>query len=110
MTLAPSDSATSAVRSVELLSTTMVSSTNSGMARRIFSIPCSSFRHGMIIVIFWPLYMAGEWRWYHDGCHAMDRNYCLLDRSGSLRNRRLQEPTWTQYVTSIECQPYCNYS
>ena len=28
------------------------------MAWRIFPIPCSSFRHGMITVMLWPLYMA----------------------------------------------------
>src|SRR5580700_11159552 len=57
MTLAPSDAATSAVRSVESLSTTIISSTYSGMARSTFSIPASSFRQGMMTVIDWPLYM-----------------------------------------------------
>ena len=32
-------------------------STKSGRRRRTFSIPCSSFRHGMMTVIRWPLYM-----------------------------------------------------
>src|ERR1022692_3229480 len=57
MTLAPIEAATSGVRSVELLSTTMTSSTKSGMACSTFSIPCSSLRQGMMTVIDWPLYM-----------------------------------------------------
>src|SRR5580704_11844297 len=57
MTLAPREAATSAVRSVEPLSTTIISSTNSGMARKTFAIPASSFRQGMMTVIDWPLYM-----------------------------------------------------
>src|SRR5215831_10715873 len=56
-TLAPSDAATSLVRSVELLSTTTTSSTKSGMARRTFSMPCSSFRQGMITVTERDLYI-----------------------------------------------------
>src|SRR5215831_10886589 len=56
-TLAPSAAATSLVRSVELLSTTITSSTNSGIARSTFSIPCSSFRQGMITVMVRDLYM-----------------------------------------------------
>src|SRR4051794_29124529 len=59
-TFAPSDAATSLVRSVELLSTTTTSSTNSGIARRICSMPCSSLRHGMITVMDWPLYMGSS--------------------------------------------------
>src|ERR1022692_272124 len=57
MTLAPSEAATSGVRSVELLSTTMTSSTKSGMACSTFSIPCSSLRQGIMTVIDCPLYM-----------------------------------------------------
>src|SRR5215469_6868368 len=57
MTLAPRDEATADVRSVEPLSTTMISSTNSGMARSTCSMPCSSLRHGMMTVIDWPLYI-----------------------------------------------------
>src|SRR5690242_5307858 len=34
----------------------MVSSTNSGNARSTLSMPCSSFRHGMMTVIRLPLY------------------------------------------------------
>src|SRR5579883_870121 len=60
MTLAPNPAATSDVRSVELLSTTTTSSTKSGMARRTFSIPCSSLRQGIMTVIVWPLYMGGR--------------------------------------------------
>src|ERR1035437_974547 len=48
----------SLVRSVELLSTTITSSTKSGMARSTFSMPCSSLRHGMMTVIVRDLYMA----------------------------------------------------
>src|ERR1039457_1705946 len=55
--LAPSASATSRVRSVELLSTTITSSTNSGMARSTFSTPSSSFRQGMMTVMVRLLYM-----------------------------------------------------
>src|SRR5579863_468446 len=58
MTLAPIDAATSAVRSVELLSTTITSSTKSGMACSTFSMTCSSLRQGMITVMDWPLYMG----------------------------------------------------
>src|SRR3954452_8145420 len=58
MTLAPREAATSDVRSVELLSTTITSSTNSGMARSTFSMPCSSFRHGMMTVMLSDLYMG----------------------------------------------------
>src|SRR6266568_1400616 len=59
-TLAPSAPATSLVRSVELLSTTITSSTNSGMARSTFSMPCSSFRQGMITVMLRDLYMSSS--------------------------------------------------
>src|SRR5208283_473475 len=38
--------------------TTIVSSTNSGMARSTRSMPCSSFRHGMMTVMDWDLYMG----------------------------------------------------
>src|SRR5205807_8071333 len=56
MTSAPRLMATSEVRSVDPLSTTITWSTNSGMRRSTFSIPCSSFKHGMITVIFCDLY------------------------------------------------------
>src|SRR5215467_6760659 len=99
MTLAPSDWATSEVRSVEALSTTMTSSTKSGMERRIFSMPCSSFRQGMMTVIDWPLYMgasrlfrAGTRLFYdrpydedHEAANALVwsvRSVCLLRRPG----------------------------
>ena len=36
----------------------MTSSTKSGMARSTFSMPCSSFRQGMMTVMVWPLYMG----------------------------------------------------
>src|SRR5271169_5323249 len=62
MTLAPRDAATSAVRSVEPLSTTMISSTNGGMAWSTLPMPCSSLRQGMMTVMDWPLYMGGEHR------------------------------------------------
>src|ERR1035438_2227038 len=62
MTLAPRDAATAAVPSVEPLSTTMISSTNGGMAWRTFPIPCSSLRQGMMTVMDWPLYMGGKHR------------------------------------------------
>src|SRR5215472_17270303 len=65
MTLAPSDAATSEVRSVEALSTTMTSSTKSGIARNTASTPCSSFRQGMITVMDWPLYMPLTAPRYH---------------------------------------------
>src|SRR5262245_8044556 len=58
MTFAPSEVATSDVRSVDALSTTITSSTNSGMERRTFSIPCSSLRQGMIVVMDRPLYIG----------------------------------------------------
>src|SRR4051794_32339214 len=61
MTFAPREAATSLVRSVELLSTTITSSTNSGMLFSTRRIPSSSFRQGIITVIDWPLYML-----YHD--------------------------------------------
>src|SRR5437867_3801980 len=57
MTVAPRAEATSEVRSVEALSTTMTSSTKSGMARSTRSRPCSSLRQGMMTVIDWPLYI-----------------------------------------------------
>src|SRR5437667_601838 len=58
MTLAPIEAATSGVRSLELLSTTMTSSTKSGMACSTFATPCSSLRQGMMTVIDWPLYIG----------------------------------------------------
>src|SRR5579871_2632030 len=70
MTLAPNEAATSGVRSVELLSTTITSSTKSGIACRTFSMPCSSFRQGMMTVMDCPLYMrSGGWR-YHGSNEA----------------------------------------
>src|ERR1035438_108765 len=58
MTLAPRDAATWAVWSVEPLSTTMISSTNGGMAWSTFPMPRSSLRQGMMTVMEWPLYMG----------------------------------------------------
>src|SRR5208282_1730219 len=63
--------ATSLVRSVELLSTTITSSTNSGVARKTRSIPCSSLRQGMITVIDCPLYM---FRLFTHGVHQYHLN------------------------------------
>src|SRR5271157_3740220 len=62
MTLAPRDAATWAVRSVEPLSTTMISSTNGGMAWSTLPMPSSSLRQGMMTVMDWPLYMGGKHR------------------------------------------------
>ena len=45
------------VRSVDPLSTTITSSTNAGMRVSTRSMPCSSFKHGMITVIFCSLYI-----------------------------------------------------
>src|SRR5215510_2679385 len=56
--MAPIFRATSAVRSVELLSTTMTSSTKSGRSASVCCIPCSSLRHGITTVIRLPLYIG----------------------------------------------------
>src|SRR5580658_1215643 len=60
MTFAPYPFATAAVRSVEPLSTTMSSSTNSGMRFMTPSMPCSSLRHGMMTVIDCCLYIRAR--------------------------------------------------
>src|SRR5512138_1318842 len=57
MTVAPNERATSEVRSVEPLSTTITSSTKAGMRLSTRSIPCSSFKQGMITVSLNFLYM-----------------------------------------------------
>src|SRR5277367_1074317 len=59
MTSAPNDRATSDVRSVDPLSTTITWSTKSGIRRNTCSIPCSSFRQGVITVILCDLYTLG---------------------------------------------------
>src|ERR1051326_5377769 len=101
-TLAPSDAATSLVRSVELLSTTPTSSTKSGIARRTFSIPCSSLRQGMITVIDRDLYMeptfsacpaSGYHEVYEAGCAIpmLLRHVGLRHRFGH-REERVRAP------------------
>src|ERR1700678_3854203 len=76
ITSAPNDRATSDVRSVDPLSTTITWSTKSGIRRNTCSIPCSSFRQGVITVILCDLYTLGlragpkclkvpRRRWYH---------------------------------------------
>src|ERR1039458_7691159 len=76
-------STTSLVRSVELLSTTITSSTNSGIARRTFSMPCSSLRQGMITVMVRDLYMGpsfsrGRASGYHGFYEAACAPFLLL--------------------------------
>ena len=83
---------------MEPLSTTMTSSTNSGMARRTFSIPASSFRQGMMTVIDWPLYMrrpdflAGQRRHNGTGDHEIDQ--AALDSSFPVGAAPGAAPTW----------------
>src|SRR4029079_10093003 len=61
---------------VELLSTTITSSTNSGMARRTFSMPCSSLRQGMMTVIVRDLYMGPSFfKCRASGYHGFDVFY-----------------------------------
>src|SRR5207249_11203897 len=62
MTIAPISPATVAVRSVEPLSTTMISSTNGGSSRSTSPIPISSLRQGMTTVMRRFLYMFHEER------------------------------------------------
>src|SRR5579863_8070855 len=88
MTLAPKLSATSDVRSVDPLSTTITSSTNSGIRDSTFSIPCSSLRHGMMTVIFWFLYIPPlhqNTMMNHAYLLSVDRGYGGGGRRGSGR-------------------------
>src|SRR5436190_13848512 len=75
MTLAPIPAAICGVRSVELLSTTITSSTKSGMSRNTCAMPSSSFRQGMMTVIEFPLYM----HWYHCDCNEIGRILLFFD-------------------------------
>src|SRR5580698_5648514 len=91
MTFAPREAAMSAVRSVEPLSTTIISSTYSGMARKTRSIPASSFRQGMMTVIDWPLYMRLCGRLFgrrgrHNGTGNHEFDQASLAPPGELRH------------------------
>src|SRR2546423_802325 len=87
MTFAPREAATSLVRSVELLSTTITSSTNSGMLFSTRRIPCSSFRKGIITVIDWLLYMLYDDN--HEGCRmALDLFATRGTKPAGLRRAR----------------------